>query len=102
MKKILVIDDEPQSVALITRALHEHFQVIPASNGKQGIASAITENPELIILDVHMPEMDGFEVCRRLRDQPSTRHIPIIMLTGEDALDSRVQALDFGADDYVC
>ena len=49
-----------------------------------------------------MPEMDGFEVCRRLRNQPSTRHIPIIMLTGEDALDSRVQALDFGADDYVC
>ena len=102
MKKILIIDDEPQSIALISEVLRSQFQPIGASSGKQGISAAISENPELIILDVHMPEMDGFEVCRRLRNQPATRHIPIIMLTGEDALDSRVQALDFGADDYVC
>jgi DNA-binding response OmpR family regulator len=102
MKKILIIDDEAQSVALISEVLRKEFQPIGTSSGKEGIAAAISENPELIILDVHMPEMDGFEVCRRLRNQPSTRHIPIIMLTGENALDSRVQALDFGADDYVC
>jgi DNA-binding response OmpR family regulator len=102
MHKILVIDDDQESLTLISEVLQAYFQPIVASSGRQGIALAVSDSPELIILDVHMPEMDGFEVCRRLRSQPLTRHIPIIMLTGEVALDSRVQALDFGADDYVC
>jgi DNA-binding response OmpR family regulator len=102
MHKILIIDDDESSVTLISAVLKEEFQPIAALSGKQGIGLAISEAPELIILDVNMPEMDGFEVCRRLRTQPLTRHIPIIMLTSEEAIDSKVQALDFGADDYVC
>jgi DNA-binding response OmpR family regulator len=102
MRKILIIDDDQDSLAMITEALSEFFQPIGAHSGKEGILRALSEGPELILLDVHMPEMDGFECCHRLRTLPLTRHIPIIMLTGEGALDSRVQALDFGADDCVC
>ena len=72
-----------------------------SANGRDGILLAVREQPDLILLDVNMPDMDGFEVCKRLREQPGTRQIPIIMLTTASSLDSRVKGLDLGADDYI-
>ena len=102
MKKILLIDDEKEILDTVSEMLAPHqFQSLLATNGRDGIQIAVKEQPDVIVLDVNMPEMDGFDVCRRLKDQPGTRHIPVIMLTRSNGLDSRVKGLDFGADDYV-
>jgi DNA-binding response OmpR family regulator len=101
MKKVLIVDDDQDIVALISDMLGGYFRALQATSGREGIQLAVREQPDLVILDVNMPEMDGFEVCRRLREQPGTRHIPIIMLTTAASLDSRVKGLDIGADDYI-
>ncbi|OFZ18306.1 MAG: hypothetical protein A2X94_13155 [Bdellovibrionales bacterium GWB1_55_8] len=101
MKKILLVDDDTENLALIAQMLQPHYQAIQASSGREGIQLAVREQPDAILLDVNMPEMDGFEVCKKLREQPATRSIPILMLTTVTGLDSRVKGLDIGADDYI-
>ncbi len=100
--KVLVVDDEDNIIELIRLGLrYEGFQVEVASDGEQGITVAQRENPDLIILDVMMPGIDGLEVCRRLRDNPTTRDVPILMLTAKDEVGDRIMGLKTGADDYV-
>lgn len=100
--KVLVVDDEDNIIELIRLGLrYEGFQVEVASDGEQGITVAQRENPDLIILDVMMPGIDGLEVCRRLRDNPTTRDVPILMLTAKDEVGDRILGLKTGADDYV-
>jgi DNA-binding response OmpR family regulator len=77
------------------------FVPLTAESGKDGIRLAATEKPDVVLLDVNMPEMNGYEVCKRLREQPATRMIPVIMLTTQGSLDSRVKGLEIGADDYI-
>jgi DNA-binding response OmpR family regulator len=101
MKKVLIVDDDQENLTLVADMLRSEFQPLMAPNGREGILVAVREQPDLILLDVNMPEMDGFEVCKRLREQPGTRQIPIIMLTTASSLDSRVKGLDLGADDYI-
>ena len=101
MKKILIVDDDQENLSVLADMLRVEFQPLTAMNGREGIVTAVREQPDLILLDVNMPEMDGFEVCKRLREQPGTRQIPIIMLTTASSLDSRVKGLDLGADDYI-
>jgi DNA-binding response OmpR family regulator len=101
MKKILLIDDEQENLELIAEMLQSEFQPLKCSSGREGLLVAVREQPDLILLDINMPEMNGFEVCRRLREQPSTRQIPIVMLTTASSLDCRVKGLDVGADDYI-
>jgi DNA-binding response OmpR family regulator len=102
MKKVLIIDDDAENLAIVADMLRTHFQPVTASSGREGILTAVRENPDAVVLDVNMPEMDGFEVCKRLREQPGTRQLPIIMLTTASNVDSRVKGLDAGADDYIC
>ncbi|MFH1247847.1 MAG: response regulator [Candidatus Omnitrophota bacterium] len=81
-KKILVVDDEMENVTLITSRLNAHqFQTISACNGESCIEKALQEKPDLIILDIIMPGLSGYEVCRKLKSDERTRNIPIIMLT---------------------
>jgi DNA-binding response OmpR family regulator len=101
MRKILIIDDDLDTQALIAEMLKTQFEPVLASNGRDGLAAAIREQPDLILLDVNMPEMDGFEVVKRIREKPGIRHIPIVMLTSANTLDNRVKGLDLGADDYM-
>ena len=101
MRKVLIIDDDQDSLSTVGEMLRSEFQPLMANSGREGIICAVREQPDLILLDINMPEMDGFEVCKRLREQPGTRQIPIIMLTTASGLDSRVKGLDLGADDYV-
>ena len=101
-KKILVVDDELQSVKLIGLLLQRRGYHIAAANlGRQALEKAKTEHPDLIVLDVMMPDMDGFEVCRRLRADPSTAAIPIIMFTAKTMVDDKVTGFQAGADDYL-
>lgn len=81
-RKVLVIDDEPDLVEMIRMALERMFEVTTAFNGKEGVAKARKERPDVIVLDVMMPEKDGFTACRELKEDPSTASIPIIILTG--------------------
>ncbi|HEX6507283.1 MAG TPA: response regulator transcription factor [Chloroflexota bacterium] len=97
--RILVADDEATLRDFISRNLQARgFTVLQASNGLEAFAVWETEEPELLILDVMMPRMDGLEVCRRVREHS---HVPIIVLTALDAEDDKVAALDLGADDYL-
>lgn len=99
---ILVVDDDLQTVKLIGLMLQRKgYRVIPATSGVQALAKAETEQPDLIILDVMMPDMDGFEVCRRLRSSPRTSAIPILMFTAKTAVADKIAGFQAGADDYL-
>ena len=99
---VLVIDDEESIVDLIKLGLkYEGFEVVAASDGEEGIAAAQRTNPVFIILDWMLPDMDGLEVCRLLRSNPTTVDIPILLLTAKDEVGSRVEGLNTGADDYL-
>ena len=97
--KILLVDDDPRLRDLLRLALERSgFTVLSASNGQTALHEALRNDPDLIILDVGLPEMDGFEVCRRLRAQSD---VPILFLTARDDEIDRILGLELGADDYV-
>ena len=100
--KILVVDDEPDALELIQFNLQTAgFQVTTAADGEEALKKARATVPDLMILDVMLPEVDGMEVCKILRRDPATSGIPIIMVTAKAAEIDRVLGLEFGADDYV-
>jgi len=98
-KTILVVDDEPRVVQLIKMNLElEGFRVLSAGNGYEALEKVVRELPDLVILDVMMPEMDGFETVKKIREVSA---VPVIFLTVKDREVDRVRGLDLGADDYV-
>lgn len=98
-EKILIIEDDEAILKVLHRVLsYEGYEIFKALNGQQGLNSARENHPDLVILDVMLPGMDGLEVCRRLRLGGS---IPILMLTAKDTIQDRVTGLDSGADDYL-
>jgi len=100
MARILTIDDEEEIRHLIKHGLSSH-EVITAADGPEGLEKARHLMPDLILLDVTMPEMSGFEVCRRLRASPDLMWVPVIFLTARDALAAKLEGFNAGADDYV-
>lgn len=99
---ILVVDDTAESLAVITSTLaSEDYNVRPADSGELALASALSDPPDLVLLDIRMPGMDGFEVCRRLKADPSTRAVPIIFISASTEIEERVQGLELGAVDYI-
>jgi DNA-binding response OmpR family regulator len=101
-EKILIVDDDIDSLKLIGLMLQRQgYEISAASAGGQAIAKALAETPNLIILDVMMPDMDGYEVCRRLRADANTQSIPIIMFTAKTMVDDKVTGFEAGADDYL-
>ncbi|KQO01180.1 response regulator transcription factor [Paenibacillus algorifonticola] len=98
--QIIVVDDDEKITSLLRRSLiFEGYEVTTASNGLEGLKLLMTAEPQLLILDVMMPHVDGWEVCRRVREGGST--VPILMLTAKDDITDRVKGLDTGADDYL-
>ena len=103
MKRILVVEDDPD-IALSLRLKLERdggFEVQTAQDGAAGLRLAVDRPPDLVLLDVNLPGMDGFEVCRHLRKDPATATTPVIMLTARIDEKDRVAGLDLGADDYI-
>ena len=101
-RTILVIDDEPELVKLLDYNLTKAgYLVLSARDGESGLAAARKHSPDAIILDVMMPGLDGWEVCKRLRQDPSTSALPLLMLTAKADEGDRVLGLELGADDYV-
>jgi two-component system cell cycle response regulator len=100
--RILVVDDIEANVRLLKAKLEaEYYEVLSACDGPSGIAMAQSERPDMILLDVMMPGMDGFEVCRRLKADPTTEHIPVVMVTALDGRRDRLTGLEAGADDFL-
>ena len=99
--KILVIDDEPEVLELTKKRLERAgYQVITASDGMKGFEDACEQKPNLILLDIMMPEMDGLTVLRKLRAEDSTYGIPVIMVTAKGQTDSMFEAEKYGSTDY--
>jgi adenylate cyclase len=101
-KLVLIVDDTPTNVAVVSGVLKDSFRTKVATNGEKALAiAAAPEKPDLILLDVMMPGMDGYEVCRRLKDIPATRDIPIIFLTAKTEEIEEEKGFDVGAVDYI-
>jgi two-component system, cell cycle response regulator len=100
--RILVVDDVPANVKLLeARLLAEYFDVVTACNGAEALALCERAECDIVLLDVMMPELDGLDVCRQLKSNPLTHHIPVVMVTALDQPPDRVRALEAGADDFL-
>lgn len=101
-EKILIVDDDLDTLRLVGLMLQRQgYEIVAANNGEQAVTMAQGESPELILLDVMMPDMDGVEVTRRLRAESSTRDIPIIMFTAKTQVEDKILGFEAGADDYL-
>ena len=101
-KKILIVEDERDILQLVKLYLEkEGFRTLTATTGTEGLSSAKQDKPDLIVLDLMLPEIDGLEVCKRLRSAPETAMLPIIMLTAKAEESDQVIGLELSADDYV-
>lgn len=101
-KRILVVDDEARVREMIEFRLRQFgYEVLQASNGRDALAVASREKPDLVLLDVMMPELDGFQVCGRLKQDEATRDIPVVMLTAKAEAKDVTRAFNSGAVDYV-
>ena len=100
--RVLFVDDIPVNVRLLEAKLAaEYYDVITANSGAEALELIKSEPPDIVLLDVMMPEMDGFEVCRRIRAEPATALLPVIMVTALNEQSDRVTGLEAGADDYL-
>ena len=102
MERVLIVDDDPDIVRLVRYNLsHSGFEVQTAATGREALELVQKQPPDLVVLDVMLPDVDGLEVCRTLRQQSSSRRIPILMLTARGEEIDRVVGFELGADDYV-
>ncbi len=101
-KKILIADDNPDNVELLRKRLSaQGYQIAAAFDGEEALQAVLKENPDLLILDIMMPKMDGYEVLRRLKKQDEYRNLPVILLTAKKEIPDKLKGLDIGADDYI-
>ncbi len=98
---VLVIDDDPEVRAFVEQALSSSYRVRTASSGEEGLACILESRPDIVVSDVLMPGMDGYQLCRELRRREETRALPVILLTARSGIDPIVEGFDAGADDYV-
>jgi putative two-component system response regulator len=100
-KKVLAVDDEPNNLRMLGQILREHYELSFASSGAAAIEAATEDRPDLILLDIMMPEMNGYEVCTRLKANPTTREVPVIFVTAMSDVEDETQGFDVGAVDYI-
>jgi len=102
-RKVLIVDDDPFIRKLIETTLEDvgGVRVVEAGDGQEALAVADREHPDLVLLDVMMPRLDGIEACRRLRAKPDTADVPVVMLTASDRFEDRAKATAAGADRYL-
>ncbi len=102
LSRLLVVDDNPQNIELLTALMEaEGYEVISAADGLEAMALVAASPPDLILLDIMMPKMDGYAVCRRLKQEAATRLVPIVLLTALGAEEARIKGIEAGADDFI-
>jgi CheY-like chemotaxis protein len=99
--KLLAVDDNPDNIAIIEELFQEKYDLRTASRGEEALTIALDFQPDIILLDIMMPGMDGYEVCQRLREYPSLAETKIIMVTAKGALEDRVKGYEVGANDFI-
>lgn len=99
---LLIVDDEPQNLALMRQILAPHFRLVFANSGNEALSAASRHRPALVLLDVQMPDVDGYEVCRALKNDPRTASIPVIFVTGLADIGNEAAGFAAGAVDYIC
>ena len=99
--KVLIVDDETINIQMIGNVLREYMSVIFATSGEDALTIARANNPDMILLDIVMPGMDGYEVCTALKSDPATEHIPIIFVTAENTPEDEARGLSLGAIDFI-
>jgi CheY-like chemotaxis protein len=100
-KKLLAVDDNPDNIAIIEELFQDKYDLRTASRGEEALKIALDFQPDIILLDIMMPGMDGYEVCQRLREYPSLAETKIIMVTAKGALEDRVKGYEAGANDFI-
>lgn len=101
-KKILIVDDEPDLVETVRFSLEmEGYQVLVSHNGEEGLSQAKKESPDLILLDLMLPKLDGYKICRLLKFDERYKHIPILMLTAKTQEKDKLLGMETGADEYM-
>ena len=101
MKKILIVEDVKLNVELLTQLLEEDYELITASDGEEGVTMAAQEQPDLILMDMSLPVMNGWEATRRLKANETLKHIPVIALTAHAMSGDEARARAAGCDDYL-
>jgi PleD family two-component response regulator len=100
--KILLADDDKNVINIIRYSLEgDHFEVLEAANGKEALGMVFARSPDILILDIMMPEMDGYIVCKELKEHESTKNLPIIILSAKTSVDDKLKAIGLGIDDYM-
>jgi two-component system sensor histidine kinase/response regulator len=100
-KRMLAVDDSPNNNAIIEELFGDYYDLRTATTGEEALQIAQTFQPDIVLLDIMMPGMDGYEVCRRLREHPSLLDIKILMVTAKGALEERIKGYEFGANDFI-
>ncbi len=101
-ERILLIDDEPDKIFIFRTILqHNGFEVSTAESGEEGVKRIMTERPDLVLLDINMPDVDGHVIRHKLKERPATRYVPIVMFSSSDQLSDKLESLRNGADDYI-
>ncbi len=100
-QKILVVDDEQVNLQMLVSLLSSEYRVLVAKNGTQALTVVKSNKPDLILLDIMMPQMDGYEVCRQVKEEHASREIPVIFLTARQDAESETQGFELGAVDYI-
>lgn len=98
---VLIIEDNDELRHFVTSILNKDYHVLEAENGKQGLEITLKENPDIVISDIMMPEMNGVEYLNNIKSKPETSHIPVILLTAKSSIEDQVEGLKYGADDYI-
>ena len=100
--RVMVVDDDPDTLLILAHYVErEGFQAIKASSGAECLRQIAEQGADVVLLDLMMPEMDGFEVCRKLKNDPDTAEIPVIMVTARDDIDARIEGMRLGVSDYL-
>jgi putative two-component system response regulator len=99
--KVLLVDDEPNNLKVLQQILKDHFQLIFAINGEKALVAVKDHNPDIILLDIMMPDMDGYQVCTHLKSDPTTANIPVIFVTAMGEMEDEARGFDVGAVDYI-
>jgi PleD family two-component response regulator len=100
--KVLAVDDDKEVITIIKESLEpEIFEIFEAVNGKESLGMVFAKSPDIIILDIMMPEMDGYSVCKELKKHDNTKNIPIIILSAKAGIDDKLKAMDLGINDYI-
>ena len=100
--RILIVDDQPASVKLLSAKLsNEYYQTLSAKDGASALDTVERDAPDLVLLDVMMPGMNGFEVCQRIKQNPQTMHIPVVIIAALDSRQDKIRGLEAGANDFL-